>query len=249
MLGKNDILKCMSNDLYEVFKKYECILAGGSIRSLYCQTLEYEEDYSEQDIISDLDIYFRDNTDYSPLVQEIKSMGYEDAFNSLNAVTLVDKDNKGIPIQIIKLDYTTGTPEEVIQKFDFSICSACYDFKEEKFYFHKYFEEDNKIRKMRYNVNGTFPIASLIRTNKYTKKKKYKISNVELLKIALCINNLNLKDYKELKKQLNGIDTLILKPLTDTLLENEKYDIDEFLNSMEEYLQKVDENINEEMLM
>lgn len=251
MLNKEDILNCISENLYEIFKKYECILAGGSIRSLYCQKLEYDQDYLKEDLISDLDIYFRDNIDFVPLVEELKKEGYINAYNSLNAITLIDKNenNDSLPIQIIRLDYTTGTPEEVIKKFDFSICSACYDFKEEKFYYDKNFEEDNKIRKLRYNIDGKFPIASLIRTNKYTKKKKYKISNVELLKIALCINNLNLKNYKELKEQLNGIDTLMLKPLTDNLLENEKYDIDEFLNSMEDYLEKANENINEQNLI
>lgn len=240
MLSIKNIEEIMSKNLIEIFKKHDCVLAGGTIRSIYCQTLTYDKDYSNEDKISDFDIYFKNSNSYNSLIKELKNLDYIVLCESLNATTLGKKDKQKniIPIQLIKLDFTIGTPEEIINNFDFSICSACYDFKNEQFYLNENFEKDNQIRKLRYNIKGKFPLASLIRLNKYVIKKKYKISNVELLKIALCINNLNLNSYKELKEQLNGIDTLLLKPLTDNLIENEKYDIEEFMDSMENYLSK-----------
>lgn len=65
-----------------------------------------------------------------------------------------------------------------------------------------------------------------------------------MIKIALAINNLNMKNYKDLKQQLMGIDTAFLKPLTDVLLnEEEEYEFDTFKdvlsNFYSDYYEKI----------
>ena len=65
------------------------------------------------------------------------------------------------------------------------------------------------------------------------------ISGVEAIKIALTINALDIKTYKDLKEQLQGIDTLFLRSLTDHLKKKankkEKYNAKEFLKFFDEY--------------
>lgn len=239
MLEKKDIEKIMSKELIDIFKKYKGVLAGGTIRSLYCQKLDYkEEDYSEVDKISDFDIYFKENINYQDLKSELSKLGYTNTYETINAITLTDDEKKLIPIQLIVLDFTIGQPETIINSIDFSVCAGAYDFEEEKFYLDKNFEEDNQKRKLRYNTKGRFPLAGLIRVNKYVEKKKYWISNLELLKIGLSIHNLKIDSYKDLKEQLNGIDTLLLEPLTRNLIEGEDYEMDKFMDEMEEYLER-----------
>ena len=58
-MDKKLVLNLIGKDLYDIFKKYNVILAGGTIRSLYCSTLENKE-YTEFNNVNDLDIYFTD---------------------------------------------------------------------------------------------------------------------------------------------------------------------------------------------
>lgn len=247
-MEKNDVLNVLGVELYSTFKKFDVILAGGSIRGLYQQTKPKEvvenqnenveqKDYTKEDAIKDLDIYFRSIDNFYNLRDDLLSLGYEEVFCSLNADTF--KAEGKLPIQLIKLDYCMGEPEDIIRKFDFSICAGAFDFKTEEFVLDEHFENDNNKRKIRFNTNTQFPIASLIRINKYIAKKGYKVNSIELLKIALSINNLKMVDYRDLKAQLNGIDTSLLQPLTDTLMNGEKYDINAFLDKMNDYLESV----------
>lgn len=228
------VYNILGEDLTKLFKKHKVLLAGGTIRCLYCSTLINADMFLEEDKIKDYDIYFKDKTNMYSLRDDLEEKGYRVSFSSSNAITMV-KDGE-IPIQLILLDFTIGGKESIFNSFDFTICSGIFDFETEEFYFAPTFKEDNQNRKLVFNTNTHFPISSLIRVNKYTKNKKYTISNLEYLKIALSINKLNIKTYKELKEQLNGIDTFILKPLTDNMIDNDSYDINEFLEEMEKYL-------------
>ena len=64
------------------------------------------------------------------------------------------------------------------------------------------------------------------------------------MKLSLVINNLQLKTYKDLREQLEGIDTLLLKDITDALLGDpgKRYDFKEFMALAEEKLAKLWDN-------
>lgn len=242
-MNKQDVINTLSLELYNVFKKNNVILAGGSIRSIYQQTKEKEENYiyEEQDKIQDLDIYFKNTSSISNLEEDLLNIGYKKDFYSINATSFARENSYKIQL-IILPKCIKKSPLELIKTFDFSVCSGAFDFETEEFVLHENFKEDNNKRILRYNIESGFPICALIRINKYINKKSYKINSIELLKIALCINNLKIENYKQLKEQLNGIDTSLLQPLTDNLLENngteKKYDFSLFLNEMNNYLIK-----------
>ena len=106
---------------------------------------------------------------------------------------------------------------------------GAYSFKHKEFYLDKFFLTDNIEKRLRFNPGTEYPICSLYRTIKY-QKRRYMLSGIEMIKIALAINNLQMKTYKDLKQQLMGIDTQFLSPLTSKLLddENQKYDFSKF---------------------
>lgn len=129
---------------------------------------------------------------------------------------------------------------------------GAYNFKEEKFYLDNYFLTDNVEKRLRFNPGTEYPICSLYRTLKY-QKKGYLLPGIEIIKIALAINNLKMNTYKDLKEQLMGIDTLFLMPLTEKLLndENEEYDFgkfkDELANFYADYYESIiDKTFNNE---
>ena len=71
-----------------------------------------------------------------------------------------------------------------------------------------------------------------------------------MLKLGLKCNNIPISNFKELSKQLMGVDTLFLRELTDKLSSAEMaeklYDFDLFLQMMDEHLSKVGEfNVGE----
>lgn len=238
MLNKGMILELMGEELYNIFKEYNVLLAGGSLRALYCSTLENADEFEEYDQVKDLDIYFQDKECICELKEKLLNMGYHNTYKSQNAITF-EKDNE-LQIQLITLDNTIGGIDNILESFDFSVCSAVFDFKTEEFAFHKYFEEDNQKRKLRFNYKTLYPISSLIRVGKYTQKKKYYIPNIEYLKIALAINKIEINTYADLKEQLYGIDTYVLKPLTDALIgdnEEKSCDLNDFLDEMNKYLE------------
>lgn len=235
-MEKEVVFKLIGEKLTNIFKRYKVVLAGGAIRCLYCQSI----DNGLKNEVKDLDIYFKNIGDFTNLYKELLDIGYYNIIETRNAITLCKLNNEGekvgYPIQLIKLPETIGGEEAIFNTFDFTICSGIFDFETEEFHFAPTFEKDNKEKKIVFNINTLYPISSLIRVNKYI-KKGYTISNIEYLKIALKISQLEIENYSYLKEQLLGIDTLLLKPLTDRMLEgDEKCDINEFLNQMEEYL-------------
>lgn len=233
-MNKEMVFELVGEELTTLFKKHKVLLAGGSIRSLYCSTLENAHEYEKENTVKDLDIYFKSKENIIELVKDLKELGYDIICETSNAITLGQEGH--YPIQLIVLENTIGGAENIMKSFDFSVCSAVFDFELEEFFFDKHFKIDNKKRKLRFNTDTSFPIASLIRVGKYV-KKKYSINNIEYLKIALSINRVKISSFEDLKLQLQGIDTLILKPVTDNLIDNQDYDMNEFLDKMNEYLE------------
>jgi len=157
-------------------------------------------------------------------------------------------DNK--TFQLIRLEnlMTPGT-KSIIEQFDFTVCMGAYDFNAQEFLLDENFLKHLAQRKLVYNINSQYPFASLYRAIKYI-KKGFKISGIEMLKIGLKCNSIQINNFKELRKQLMGIDTLFLKELTDKLngeeMASKAYDFELFLQMMEEHLSKFEEfNVDE----
>lgn len=238
--------------LVQPIREHGILIAGGSITSVFTNSP-----------IKDLDLYPTSQDSYDKFHETLRKLVDESTnendkllFVSDNAVTY---RYAGVVIQIIHkfLQILGGssnsvfTPEEVLETFDFTCCMGCYDLKSHEFILHKDFLIDNVSRSLVYNSeNPRYPICAMYRVLKY-QKKGYTISAGELVKLSLCICNLKMESYQDLKDQLLGIDTQIFMEITEDLIEKHGKDakidygvvmniINEKLNSLwesEQYLE------------
>lgn len=210
-------------DILEELKKLDCILAGGAITSVFCSRK-----------INDYDIYFKTKESLNLLSRWLMSKGeFSLVYQSELALTFKHEENN-VTIQLILLPnlIIATSMEKLIQNFDFSVCMGAYEFKTQKFYLNDMFFIHNSQRRLVFNPLSKFPICALYRTKKYI-KKGYTLAGSEMIKIALCINKLNIKTFGDLKKHLKGIDTFLLKEITDSLVDTEVFDLDKFFKLIE----------------
>lgn len=228
------LLKQLSGaDLINDFKQNNVMIAGGAITSIFTNKK-----------INDYDIYFRSKDEYNYINKILEN---KDKFVKLVSTETADtykNFEKEITIQLIKLpELFLDNPADIIKEFDFIMCMGIYDFKTDNIILDKDFLKDNSQRRLVFNIEAKYPICSLYRMKKYM-NKGYEISGAEIIKLGLCIQKLNIKDYSDLKRHLLGIDTLMLKELTDKLDSDEyakkEYDFNEFMHFIEEYLDGYD---------
>lgn len=183
-------------------------VAGGALTSIFSGMS-----------INDLDIFFNN---FDDLVKFQTKYLYENGslkegiyrFSTENAISFTLPNGK---LQLIKKLY--GNAEQVIKNFDFTVCMVAWDVITDTIIMNSEFLRNLSSRTLVFNsVGAKYPIASLWRVQKYL-KRGFKFPAAESLKLALAINNLKITNYKELKEQLEGIDTLFLKELTDVMLE------------------------------
>lgn len=121
---------------------------------------------------------------------------FRPVFITENAITLSDE------IQIVTRFY--GTPEEIIEYYDYEHCKMWYDFK--KSYLHLTVDAMEALMNKRLVYSGSkFPICSLFRIKKFL-NRGFTINAGQILKMAMQINELNLNDIRVLKDQLIGVD-------------------------------------------
>lgn len=211
-----------------LIEKHGAFIAGGAVTSIFS---------SEK--INDFDIFFQSQESLDRAIGELANEDKE-LLTTESAVSLfVD----GHRVQLVKA--ITGTPWQVLEKFDFTICQAAWDGKQ--FYFAPDFMQHLSQRRIVYNINSEYPICSLYRARKFI-KRGFHFSGIDAIKLGLRIQSLQINDCGELRRQLMGIDTLFLKELTDSLKgkEQKKYEFNDFLATLEPYLEKLDRIIGSE---
>lgn len=189
MIAERNKLKSKLGKWYDKFKKYECFLAGGAITSIYTNT-----------DINDYDIYFRNKECLAEFLK--KEISFKNWVKVVTDKAFSIQENN-LNIQFIHFGYFNSA-EEIFDTFDFTVCMGAFDFKDEKFYFNEKFMEDNAKRRLSFNEKTRFPIVSLMRVEKY-RKKGYKISKSEMLRIIFTIMQLKIENKKELKAQIGGM--------------------------------------------
>ena len=131
-------------------------------------------------------------------------------------------------------------PEELFAKFDFTVCMGAYLPASRNFVTHENFFSDLAERRLCINVGTEYPICTIVRIFKY-QKKGFTVFGSDIIKIALAVHKLELDNYKTLSNQLEGIDTLFMKELTDLLRSDayreKAFDFDEFLRILDNYFQ------------
>jgi len=238
------LLRIIDKSIYDNLKKYNGYIAGGAVLSSFTGKK-----------INDFDLYFTTKEDATLFTESMKLKDkctkWKDFGNRekikldsyKNNILFFETDNsltfmaKGQKYQIITAFYLPM--EELFKKYDFTICMAGYSIANNIFYLYDTFLEDVADKRLKFNIGTEYPICSLLRVLKY-QRKGYVINGLEMIKMALTIHHLDIENYGDLKKQLQGIDTLFLKELTDTLSNNDykekKFQFDEFLKMFDDYL-------------
>jgi uncharacterized protein YggL (DUF469 family) len=220
-------------ELQGVLKTNKMIVAGGAITSIFSGVG-----------IRDYDLYFTDNSKREEVEKWFDEHMTKQAETN-NALSYYwfnpDKKNEreqGSPdnlnFQLITIPSTEGGTKNIFERFDYTICMGAYRFEDETFVLHDDFLQHLAQRKLVFNPKTLYPINSLIRSKKYM-NRGFNMSNVETLKIALTIHALDLSTKSNLKEQLEGIDTLFLKELSDYLANNgeSEYNFGEALQLLE----------------
>lgn len=214
-------------NLIPLFKKNNAIICGGAILSVFTDTK-----------INDYDIYFKNMEDAKKMITDLGRVTFlRKSFESENAITF---SSNSLTIQIICNENLIGNSAmDLIEKFDFSVCMGAYDFSIDSFIVDKDFFSSIANHKLIFNTKVDYPICSMIRLLKY-QEKGYSIEGTELIKLILCINKVNISNYKELKRQLLGIDTLLMegfyKYLTGIKSDMDVYEFNEFISIYSKWL-------------
>lgn len=199
---------------YLVLKKNKAVIAGGAITSIVTGKK-----------INDFDIYFRSKENCDDAINYFnKKSEWRLVAQTNNAMTFnTSKLFEGtITMQLIYAEHMFfDNPIDLIKSFDFTINMAAFDLVSGTLIYTPEFITDNMNRQLVFNDNTKYPIVSMSRAIKYI-DRGYKLSAYEQIKIALCINNLEIKDYKDLKTQLQGIDTATFVSLTEKLIKHPK---------------------------
>ena len=161
---------------------------------------------------------FAESTEKKP---KEKSKGkYRPKFLTSNAITLTDK------IQIVVRFY--GDVEELHKNYDYVHCTCSWSFNNDELILPSRALEAI-INKELYYMGSKYPLCSIFRARKYI-NRGYTINAGQYLKMAMQLNDLDLKNVEVLKDQLMGVDSTYMGMLIDAIAEkkekDEKFEID-----------------------
>ena len=161
---------------------------------------------------------FAESSDTEP--KEKRKGKYRPKFITSNAITLTDK------IQIVVRFY--GEVEELHKNYDYVHCTCSWSFHNNELILPSRALEAI-INKELYYMGSKYPLCSIFRARKYI-NRGYTINAGQYLKMAMQLNELNLKDIKVLQDQLIGVDSAYFMSLIDAINEqkekNENFEID-----------------------
>lgn len=192
------------------------ILCGGALTSTFTGAK-----------INDLDFYCKSEKDLKAALEFLNSYFPIQHITTANAVTLKRRSaNRVYTIQLITR--FSGEPLNIFNKFDFTITNGCYDASSNSLILGPRFLPDLAARKLIYSGHSEFPICAMYRTKKF-QERGFKLPGSTVMHIAMCIVQLEIKTYAQLKEQLMGIDTMFLGPLLESKDPGMEVDVGEFI--------------------
>ena len=132
---------------------------------------------------------------------------YRPIYLSSNAVTLSDK------MQLIIRFF--GEPDEIHENYDFAHCTNYWTSWENKLVLRPAALEAIITRELVY-IGSKYPLCSIIRTRKFI-KRNWCINAGQFVKMAMQLNELNLRDLNVLEDQLTGVDVAYFVQIIDKL--------------------------------
>ncbi len=204
----NKLCTIIDGDSYKY--KGDIVIAGGTLTSFFSKRP-----------LNDIDIFFEHEDDllcfknrFSLQFNEYNPKGASaDMLNAYSYNIGVFKDEKKNihnPKQVlVQLIHKTRPIEDTLESFDFTVCKAAFSLMSENFYLHPTFLTDLLQNKL--ILDGKYsPVTALFRVLKY-QKKGFEISNLEMAKLILAINSLNLKTNQDALTHFRGV--YITKPV------------------------------------
>lgn len=177
------LMRWFAADILQVVNHHSGFIAGGAVNSVF-------SDRS----IADYDIYFgqegvaqKADGDLPPGIIRTRTA---------NAHTF---EYRGMRYQFIRRDW--GTPQEVINQFDLSICMGAFQPQEEKFILDPRFKECMRDRVLVYNKESGSPLNTVCRIKKYL-GRGYTISQAQLESVVDSIRSLNTSSLGKAVKDL-----------------------------------------------
>lgn len=190
---EKNILKNALGAKYEILKPYNVIIAGGAITSIFTNSP-----------INDFDMYFRDADTVKQFytTEVINYQNFRPQYLTHRAVTLVSPNAESVYQMVCCGLYET--PEDVFKNFDFTINMGAYDFKTEEFVLHPEFLLHNAQRMISVNKDTKYPIASLVRVQKYM-ARGYQMMPTEWFKMAIMLHQYNIDSWNTFEDGLTGL--------------------------------------------
>lgn len=139
---------------------------------------------------------------------------YRPRYFSTNAILLSND------IQIVIRFY--GEIEKIHENYDFVHCTCSYDFKTNKVNLPSKALEAIINKELIY-TGSKYPLCSIIRTRKFL-SRGYTINAGQYLKMALQLNELDLKDLNVFKDQLTGFDSAYFSQAIEMIEEKQEKD-------------------------
>lgn len=145
---------------------------------------------------------------------EISKPKYRPRYFSTNAISLSDG------VQLVIRFY--GDVDTIHKNYDFVHCTCSYDYKTNAVNLPARALEAI-INKELYYVGSKYPLCSIIRTRKFI-SRGWTINAGQYLKMALQLNELNLKDLNVFKDQLAGVDSAYFSQAISMIAERKEKD-------------------------
>lgn len=175
----------------------------------------------EENGIDDNTEPFTSENEDNPLEQnpEIEKPKYRPRYISTNAITLSDK------IQIVIRFW--GSVEDIHKNYDFVHTTCSYDYHKDEVVLPEAALLAIMNKELIYQ-GSKYPLCSIIRTRKFI-QRGWTINAGQYLKMALQLNDLDLKNFDTFKDQLTGVDSAYFNALIDIMSEKStdgKIDVD-----------------------
>src|SRR5690606_25046051 len=136
---------------------------------------------------------------------------YRPVFMSTNAITLSHR------VQIVMRFY--GEPDTIHENYDFVHCTNYWKSWDNELVLRQPALEALLARELRY-VGSKYPICSIIRLRKFI-HRGWTINAGQILKMAMQVSELDLKDPAVLEDQLTGVDSAYFIQLMAKLKEHD----------------------------
>lgn len=219
--GTKSLMTVQDNDgRIKIIIKSEGIASEEGSKKAY-EYFEGSPDQNAGDFVGEV---MQDPGDIEEIYEETKELAksvedlpkYRPVFISTNAITLSNQ------IQIVLRFY--GEPEEIHENYDFIHCTNYWTAKNSELFLNQPALESLLARELRYS-GSLYPLASMIRMRKFI-QRKWSINAGQILKMALQISDLDLRDIAVLEEQLTGVDVAYFLQLIEILKGVDKTKLD-----------------------